>query len=83
MVVRSTFIDRHIGPNDYQINSMLLELGYKSLAEFIQAVVPKNILLTNEIEKVLPVGISENSAIAELKSIADENILVKNFIGRG
>ena len=74
MVVRSTFIDRHIGPNDYQINSMLLELGYKSLTEFIQAVVPKNILLTNEIEKVLPVGISENSAISELKSIADENI---------
>jgi glycine dehydrogenase len=83
MVVRSTFIDRHIGPNDYQINSMLLELGYKSLTEFIQAVVPKNILLTNEIEKVLPAGISENSAISELKSIADENILVKNFIGRG
>ena len=83
MVVRSTFIDRHIGPNDYQINSMLLELGYKSLTDFIQAVVPKNILLTNEIEKVLPAGISENSAISELKSIADENILVKNFIGRG
>ena len=83
MVVRSTFIDRHIGPNDYQINSMLLELGYKSLTDFIQAVVPKNILLTNEIEKVLPEGISENLAISELKSIADENILIKNFIGRG
>jgi glycine dehydrogenase len=62
---------------------MLLELGYKSLTDFIQAVVPKNILLTNEIEKVLPEGISENSAISELKSIADENILIKNFIGRG
>jgi glycine dehydrogenase len=83
MVLRSTFIDRHIGPNDYQINSMLLELGYKNLTEFIQAVVPKNILITNEIEKILPAGVSENLAISELKSIADENILVKNFIGRG
>ena len=83
MDLRSTFIDRHIGPNDYQINSMLLELGYKDLNEFIQAVVPKNILINNEIEGVLPVGISESAAIAELRSIANENSVIKNFIGSG
>ena len=83
MDLRSTFIDRHIGPNDYQINSMLLELGYKDLNEFIQAVVPKNILINNEIERVLPVGISESAAIAELRSIANENNVIKNFIGSG
>jgi len=83
MDLRSTFIDRHIGPNDYQINSMLLELGYKDLNEFIQAVVPKNILINNEIERVLPVGISESAAIAELRSIANENSVIKNFIGSG
>jgi hypothetical protein len=59
MDLRSSFIDRHIGPNDYQTNSMLLELGYQNLSDFISAVVPKNILLKNEIEKSLPVGISD------------------------
>ena len=83
MDLRSSFIDRHIGPNDYQTNSMLLELGYQNLSDFISAVVPKNILLKNEIEKSLPVGISETAAIAELRSIALENKLVKNFIGSG
>jgi glycine dehydrogenase len=47
MDLRNSFIDRHIGPNDYQTNSMLLELGYKDLKDFIAAVVPKNILLQN------------------------------------
>jgi len=83
MDLRSSFIDRHIGPNDYQTNSMLLELGYKDLKDFIAAVVPKNILLQNQIEKALPVGISEVAAIAELRSIASENKVVKNFIGKG
>lgn len=83
MDLRSTFIDRHIGPNDYQINSMLLELGYKNLSDFIKAVVPKNILLDAEIEKSMPVGISEEAAIAELKVIANQNVLMKNFIGSG
>jgi len=40
---RSEFVDRHIGPNQYQIQTMLLELGYKDLDSFIKAVVPQNI----------------------------------------
>ena len=32
---RSDFVDRHIGPNQYQVQTMLLELGFKDLDSFI------------------------------------------------
>ena len=37
---RSSFVDRHIGPNQYQVQTMLLELGFKDLDSFIKSVVP-------------------------------------------
>ena len=54
MTYRSDFASRHIGPNQYQIQTMLLELGYKDLDTFIKAVVPENIHIKGEIEKILP-----------------------------
>ncbi|MEY3127725.1 MAG: glycine dehydrogenase, partial [Actinomycetota bacterium] len=80
---RSDFVDRHIGPNQYQIKTMLLELGYKDLDSFIKAVVPENIHIKGEIEKSLPHGISEVDALAEIKDIASENKVMRNFIGSG
>ena len=80
---RSDFVDRHIGPNQYQIQTMLLELGYKDLDSFIKAVVPENIHIKGEIEKSLPHGISEVDALAEIKEIASENKVMRNFIGAG
>jgi len=80
---RSDFVDRHIGPNQYQIQTMLLELGYKDLDSFIKAVVPENIHIKGEIEKSLPHGISEVDALAEIKDIASENKVMRNFIGSG
>ena len=80
---RSDFVDRHIGPNQYQIQTMLLELGYKDLDSFIKAVVPENIHIKGEIEKSLPHGISEVDALAEIQEIASENKVMRNFIGAG
>ena len=62
---RSDFVDRHIGPNQYQVQTMLLELGFKDLDSFIKSVVPANIHIKGEIEKSLPNGISEVDALAE------------------
>ena len=81
--VRSKFVDRHIGPNDYQLQSMLLDLGYPNLESFIAAVVPQNILINNEIERSLPSGISEVEAIAEIRKIASSNKVFKSLIGNG
>ena len=83
MTHRSDFVDRHIGPNQYQIQTMLLELGYKDLNSFIKAVVPENIHIKGEIEKSLPHGISEVDALAEIQEIASENKVMRNFIGSG
>ena len=83
MTYRSDFASRHIGPNQYQIQTMLLELGYKDLDSFIKAVVPENIHIKGEIEKVLPVGISEVAAIEEIAQIAKKNTVVKSLIGNG
>jgi glycine dehydrogenase len=81
--IRSKFVDRHIGPNDYQVQSMLLDLGYPDLESFIKAVVPANILIKDEIEKSLPTGISEVEAISEIKKIASTNMVYKSLIGSG
>ena len=80
---RSDFVDRHIGPNQYQIQTMLLELGFKDLDSFIKSVVPANIHIKGEIEKSLPNGISEVDALAEIKEIASQNKVMKDFIGAG
>lgn len=80
---RVDFSDRHIGPNQYQIQTMLLELGYKDLDSFIKAVVPQNIHIKGEIEKSLPAGISEVAALAEIKEIAKKNKVMKSLIGSG
>ena len=80
---RSNFIDRHIGPNQYQIQTMLLELGFKDLDSFIKSVVPSNIHIKGEIEKSIPTAISETAALAEIAEIAKKNTIKKNFIGCG
>jgi glycine dehydrogenase len=83
MSYRSEFVDRHIGPNQYQIQTMLLELGFKDLDSFISSVVPQNIHIKGEIEKSLPSGISEVAALAEIKQIAEKNKVMKSLIGSG
>jgi len=72
---RSDFIDRHIGPNQYQIQTMLLELGFKDLDSFIKSVVPSNIHIKGEIEKSIPTAISETAALAEIAEIAKKILL--------
>ena len=79
----SDFMDRHIGPNQYQIQTMLLELGFKDLDSFIKSVVPSNIHIKGEIEKSIPTAISETAALAEIAEIAKKNTIKKNFIGSG
>ena len=41
--VRFNFADRHIGPDEHQLNFMLAELGEKKFEDFIAKVVPANI----------------------------------------
>ncbi|NCA26048.1 MAG: glycine dehydrogenase (aminomethyl-transferring), partial [Actinobacteria bacterium] len=83
MAPRNSFSSRHIGPNEYQIKTMLMELGYEDLDSFIKSVVPSNIHIKGEIEKSLPKGISESDAILEISKLAKKNTLIKSLIGCG
>ena len=83
MAQRTDFSSRHIGPNDYQIKTMLLELGFENLDSFIKSVVPQNIHIKGEIEKSLPSAITEVDAISEISAIARKNKVVKSLIGTG
>jgi len=77
------FADRHIGPTHSDENSMLKELGFKNLAEFISAVVPSAIAIKEPLEKHLPKAVSEVEAISLLRKLASQNKVFKSFIGTG
>jgi len=75
------FLHRHIGPGDVQIAEMLRELGLESLQQLIVETIPSSILSNKPIS--LPDPISENEALAKLKSIAAKNKQSRSFIGLG
>jgi len=77
----SPFVSRHIGPRDHEIAEMLELLGYSSLDELTHTVVPSQILNIETMD--LPSGVSEEDALAELRSIASENRVLRSFIGQG
>lgn len=76
-----TFVRRHIGPNETEINSMLKTLGYESLDAFTNDNVPKGI----QFGKYLKVGEEkgESQLLQDLKEVASKNKLLRSFIGMG
>ena len=77
----SSFVDRHVGLQDKDIKTMLTELGYSSLDELTDAVVPSSIRDNSPLN--LKEALSEEDALEELASIAAKNKIVKSLIGQG
>jgi glycine dehydrogenase len=75
------FLERHIGPNDAEIASMLRVVGYDSLEALNDAIVPGSIKSAAPL--ALPAPISEVEAIARIRAIADRNQVFRSFIGQG
>jgi glycine dehydrogenase len=82
-MTRRDFSDRHIGPSSDQVATMLHELGYETLENFVSAVLPDTIKLTEQFGSKLPAPISEVDAIAELRKLASENVVAQSLIGMG
>lgn len=82
-MARREFSDRHIGPSTDQIATMLLELGYDSLENFISDVLPDSIKLAERFGDNLPKPASEVEALKELKEFAKENKPIDSLIGMG
>ncbi|MBE1159705.1 aminomethyl-transferring glycine dehydrogenase [Dyella acidiphila] len=75
------FIERHIGPNDAEIAQMLHVIGHASLDAMTDAIVPGQIKSQQPL--ALPPSVTEEEALAKIRTIARKNKVFKNFIGQG
>ncbi len=77
----SEFVARHIGVSAEDERHMLSVIGAASRRALIESVVPRSIV--RGAPMALPEPLTEASALAELKSIAGRNRVLKSFIGQG
>jgi len=77
----SEFVARHIGVSAEDERHMLSVIGAASRRALIESVVPRAIV--RGAPMALPEPLTEASALAELKSIAGCNRVLKSFIGQG
>ena len=75
------FTHRHIGPDQAGQRVMLATLGMKSMDDLVQQTVPESILLSDDLD-IAP-GLTEEQALADLRSLADQNTVHKSYIGMG
>ena len=75
------FVERHIGPNDAEIATMLEAVGYPSLDAMTDAIVPGTI--RSKAPLALPGSMTEVDALAEIRGIASKNKVFRSFIGQG
>jgi glycine dehydrogenase len=77
----SEFVARHIGADDAAERHMLSVIGAASRRALIEAIVPRSIV--RPVPMALPAPLTEAQALAELRTIAGRNRLLKSFIGQG
>ena len=77
----SDFVNRHCGFSEADRNSILKELGFSSLEEFIKAVIPSSVY-SKEVPK-LGKNFTEEETIAYLKEKGKQNKIAKSMIGLG
>lgn len=75
------FSRRHIGPDQRETDAMLALVGYQSLDDLVDHVVPAPIRETRAIQ--LPDALTEREYLDHINSLAEKNQLWKNFIGQG
>ncbi|MDP2261674.1 MAG: aminomethyl-transferring glycine dehydrogenase [Hydrogenophaga sp.] len=77
----SEFIARHIGISEADETLMLSVIGEASRRALIDSIVPRSIARSQGMQ--LPPAVTEAAALAELKALAQQNQLLKSFIGQG
>ncbi|ALG84981.1 aminomethyl-transferring glycine dehydrogenase [Gordonia phthalatica] len=85
----SEFSQRHLGPVDGELSTILDVLGVSSLDELATKVVPASIADGLGAEGLapgldaLPAPLSEPEAIAAIRALADRNVVARSMIGLG
>ena len=72
---------RHIGPRERDLPRMLEQIGVASVEELIAKTVPSAI--RGPLPSVVPPALSEQQALARIRSIADHNTVLRSLIGLG
>ncbi|MBA4313566.1 MAG: glycine dehydrogenase (aminomethyl-transferring) [Chlorobiaceae bacterium] len=78
---KELFSDRHNGPDQKEIDLMLTEVGARSLDDFIDSVIPKQIRSSRPLKLKNPS--SELETLNELKAIGSQNHIYRSLIGMG
>ena len=78
-----TFVHRHIGPDEGDIQAMLATLGYKSLDALSDSTVPAAIRLPKPLTIDSGEGRGEHELLLALKQTASQNKVFRSFIGMG
>ncbi|MBC7794449.1 MAG: aminomethyl-transferring glycine dehydrogenase [Clostridia bacterium] len=76
-----TFARRHIGPSPEDQKTMLASLGFDSLDALSDAAVPEVIRTQHALDVAR--GKGESEMLAELKTLAGKNKVLRSFIGQG
>ncbi|WP_309897315.1 aminomethyl-transferring glycine dehydrogenase [Archangium sp.] len=80
---QESFADRHIGPDEKELQGMLKALGVGSLDELIDQTVPAAIRSKEPLKLAASQPQSEHDALAYLETLASKNQLFRSFIGMG
>jgi glycine dehydrogenase len=80
-VTSAPFSARHLGPSEEDRAAMLADLGVSSLADLVDEAVPGGIRQSEPLD--LPQARSEHEVLAELRTIADENVTARSYLGLG
>ncbi|TVR18382.1 MAG: glycine dehydrogenase (aminomethyl-transferring) [Balneolaceae bacterium] len=79
---KEKFENRHIGPDNAQVDEMLTYCGVESVKQLLEETIPKKIWLKKALQ--LPDALSEVEYLDHLRSeIASKNKVFKSFIGMG
>ena len=76
-----SFLHRHLGPTDADIQEMLATLGLQSIESLADATVPDDIRLRKTLS--LPSHRGEQAVLAQLKELASKNTVARSLIGMG
>jgi glycine dehydrogenase len=84
MTRSDSFIRRHIGPTPSDVKSMLKQLGFDSMDQFLSKVVPDEVRMKSEFSlPVLKHPLTESECLSRMSEIASQNKVCKSYIGLG
>ena len=75
------FLNRHLGPNEEEVDKMLKKIGVNSLSQLLQETIPESIRLNKPLD--LPEGISEYDFSKHINALGRENKIFNTYIGLG